>query len=79
VYIKDARAQQLPLVGGGEHDWATLLGELGLLPRDQAIGGAVYLAGVLIYVIAIVAGWRFVTWEAEAPAKRRMEQRMGGT
>jgi hypothetical protein len=58
VYIKDARAQELPLVGGGEHDWALLLGELGWLNRDQAIGGAVYLAGVLIYAVAIVAGWR---------------------
>lgn len=60
VYIKDARAQELPLVGGGEHDWAILLGEAGLLPRDQAIGGAVFLAGVLIYATAIVAGWRAV-------------------
>jgi hypothetical protein len=61
VYIKDARAQALPLVGGGEHDWAILLGELGLLPRDQAIGGAVYLAGVLFYLAAVVAGWRVLT------------------
>jgi hypothetical protein len=61
VYIKDARAQELPLVGGGEHDWAILLGETGLLPRDQAIGGAVYLVGVLLYGIAIVAGWRIAT------------------
>ncbi len=61
VYIKDARSQELPLVGGGEHDWAILLGELGLLPRDQAIGGAVFLAGVLLYAVAIVAGWLAVT------------------
>lgn len=60
VYIKDARAQELPLVGGGEHDWAILLGELGLLPRDQAIGGAVYLTGVLIYGVAVIAGWRIL-------------------
>ena len=58
VYIKDARAEELPLVGGGEHDWALLLGRLGLLERDQAIGGAVYLIGVLLYITAIVAGWR---------------------
>jgi hypothetical protein len=57
VYIKDARAQQLPLVGGGAHDWANLLGEWGLLSRDQAIGGAVYLVGVLLYVVAIAGGW----------------------
>ena len=72
VYIRDARAQELPLVGGGEHDWAIILGELGLLPRDQAIGGAVYLAGVLLYGIAIIAGWRIVTSGGEAAAKRAM-------
>ncbi len=40
VYIKDARAQELPLLGGGEHDWALLLGQAGWLRWDQAIGGA---------------------------------------
>jgi hypothetical protein len=57
VYIKDARTQQLPLVGGGEHDWATLLGQWGLLQRDQALGGAVYLLGLVLYLAAIVGGW----------------------
>ncbi|HVE79375.1 MAG TPA: hypothetical protein VNA89_10960, partial [Gemmatimonadaceae bacterium] len=37
VYVRDARAQVLPLVGGGEHDWAYLLAELDLLPRDQEV------------------------------------------
>lgn len=74
VYIKDARAQELPLVGGGEHDWAILLGELGLLPRDQAIGGAVFLAGVLIYLVAVVAGWMIVTrGEDESSRGARVE------
>jgi hypothetical protein len=58
VYIKDARAQELSLVGGGEHDWAMLLGELDWLNRDQAIGGGVFLLGFVLYVVAIVAGWR---------------------
>ena len=57
VYIKDARAQELPLVGGGEHDWALLLGHCGWLARDQAVGGTVYLAGVILYVVAIIGGW----------------------
>jgi hypothetical protein len=56
VYVKDARAQELPLVGGGEHDWAYLLGELNLLPRDQAIGHAVWLTGVVVYLMAIAIG-----------------------
>jgi hypothetical protein len=60
VYIKDARAQALPLVGGGEHDWALLLDQWGALDRDQALGGAVYLLGVMLYVISIGAGWRLL-------------------
>src|SRR4051812_26818685 len=31
VYVRDARVQELPLVGGGEHDWAFLLGHFNLL------------------------------------------------
>ena len=58
VYIKDARAQELPLVGGGEHDWSLLLGRAGLLHRDLAIGNAVALAGFLIYAAAIIMGLR---------------------
>jgi hypothetical protein len=57
VYIKDARAQQLPLAGGGEHDWAILLSEWGWLERDQSLGSAVYLLGVGLYVVSIIGGW----------------------
>ena len=59
VYIKDARAQELPLVGGGEHDWTFLLGQWGWLAQDQAIGGAVYLLGALFYGASVILGWRF--------------------
>ena len=44
VYISDARAQELPLVGGGEHDWTYLLDALNLLEKDLSIGRAVHLA-----------------------------------
>jgi hypothetical protein len=57
VYARDARTQQLPLVGGGEHDWATLLGNWGLLEQDQVVGGAIYLLGFLLYLVAIGGGW----------------------
>jgi hypothetical protein len=57
VYIRDARAQELPLVGGGEHDWAILLDQWGWLERDQALGRAVFLLGVVLYGTALVAGW----------------------
>ncbi len=57
VYIRDARAQELPLVGGGEHDWALLLSEWGWLDRDQALANAVHFLGVVLYLVAIVGGW----------------------
>jgi len=56
VYIRDARSQELPLVGGGEHDWAYLLGRLGRLSQDQVIGHAVWEIGVVLYLIAIAGG-----------------------
>ena len=54
VYVKDAQAQELPLVGGGEHDWSYLLGELGWLKHDQVVGQVVWVAGILVFVFAMV-------------------------
>jgi hypothetical protein len=68
VYVRDARAEELPLVGSGEHDWAFLLDRAGWLEGDQTVGGAVYLVGVVLYAIAIVAGWIFLR-SREAPAE----------
>jgi hypothetical protein len=44
-YMADARAQILPLVGGGEHDWATLFGRWGIIQHDTAIAGIVKCSG----------------------------------
>ncbi|HEX9692396.1 MAG TPA: hypothetical protein VGA22_09890 [Gemmatimonadales bacterium] len=54
VYVRDARAQELSLVGGGEHDWVYLLDRFGLYARDQEIGRAIFATGVALYVISIV-------------------------
>ena len=71
VYARDARAQQLPLVGGGEHDWAYLLGRLGWLRHDQTIGHDLWFAGVSLYVIAIVGG--LVVLPSPAPSDEPAE------
>ncbi|MFQ5853728.1 MAG: hypothetical protein ACE5JU_24480 [Candidatus Binatia bacterium] len=55
VYVRDARSQALPLIGG-EHDWAYLLGRLNLLDYDQVLGRTIYFVGVLIFLYAIVVG-----------------------
>lgn len=68
VYAADARAQELPLVGGGEHDWAYMLGELHWLPYDQRIARGIWMLGVVIYVAATVIGlWAVTGTRAPAP------------
>ncbi len=67
VYIRDARGQLLPLVGGGEHDWAYLLGRLGLLRFDEQIASAVSFAGILVFAAAIVLGLRYAGWRLATP------------
>ena len=58
VYVADARAQELPLVGGGEHDWAYLLDAAGWLSQDLAIARAVHGCGVLLFLFALAMGYR---------------------
>jgi hypothetical protein len=69
-YMADARAQELPLVGGGEHDWATLFGQWGLLARDTAIAGVVKALGWIGMVVCL--GWIAWRWyhDRELPAAR---------
>jgi len=61
VYVQDARAEELPLVGGGEHDWAYLLGELGLLRQDHAIADVVHFAGVILLIASCLWGWIYAS------------------
>jgi len=57
-YVADARAQELPLVGGGEHDWTFLLATWDLLDADLAIARAIRAAAALTMMLAIWHGWR---------------------
>jgi hypothetical protein len=60
IYIADAQEQELPLVGGGEHDWAYLLAEMGVLRHDDQIAAMVRFVGTMLFVVAIVWGFRSV-------------------
>lgn len=58
-YLADARAQTLPLVGGGDHDWHRILSRWDLLPHDTAIAAAVQLGGWIGMLAAVAwVGWR---------------------
>ena len=65
VYAADARAQELPLVGGGEHDWAYLLGELHWLQYDQRVARIIWTIGVMVFVAAIAMGFFSVAFARE--------------
>lgn len=57
-YMSDARAQVLPLVGGGEHDWTNIFSRWGVLSYDTRIGGFVNLMGWL----GMIGMWVWVIW-----------------
>jgi hypothetical protein len=54
-YVADARAQELPLLGGGEHDWTEILGRFGLLQADRAIAN--FLRLVAVAGLTAIAFW----------------------
>ena len=56
-YVADARAMDLPLVGGGEHDWNFRLGVWGVLPKDTLIAHDIRSIGTLILAASIGIGW----------------------
>ena len=57
VYVADAQEQALPLVGGGEHDWAFILAELDVLQQDARIAAMVRFAGTILFVVAVLWGY----------------------
>lgn len=68
-YIADARAQDLPLLGGENviHDWWYLLIEWDLLPQDLVIARMVRMVATLVFIVA-VAGCVVFSRRAPAPA-----------
>ncbi len=68
-YMADARAQVLPLVGGGEHDWTALFTQWRLMPKDQLVAGRTSFVGWMI-----MAGWAlwlgYRAWQDRSTAAR---------
>ncbi len=59
--MADARAHQLPLVGGLDpedfHDWTEILGRWGLLHQDIALASLVRFGAVALIVWVVWRGW----------------------
>ncbi len=59
-YMADARARELPLVGGGEHDFAHIFTRWGALDRDLAIASTTRTIGWIGIVVALAwLAWRY--------------------
>ena len=59
-YMADARALQLPLVGGGDHDWNTIFTRWHVLQYDLAIAGTVKFIGWTgMLLAALWVAWRW--------------------
>jgi len=59
-YMADARALELPLVGGGDHDWNTIFSRWNVLQYDLDIAGTVKFIGWLGMLAAVLwVGWRW--------------------
>ncbi len=54
IYAQDAIAMQLPLVGGGIHDWNWMLTRFGLLSSTGTIAGFIRAVGTLTIIAAAV-------------------------
>jgi hypothetical protein len=52
-YLTDAPYEALPLIGG-EHDWAYLFGQWGLISHSSLIGHFVINLGLLIMILALI-------------------------
>ncbi len=58
TYMGDARAQELPLVGGHLHDWNYLLGRAGLLERAEGLGTLIHVIASLAAIVCVWWAWK---------------------
>lgn len=79
VYMADARALRLVLLGGKTgaevegHDWEYLLTALGVIHRDRVIGLWTHYLGVLVMVASIgFAGWVLINRRPENPSEHEV-------
>lgn len=69
-YMADARAQILPLVGGGEHDWTNIFSRWHVLAHDTQIAALVRMTGW----IGITAPCLWVVWRLWRQSKKVRSQ-----
>jgi hypothetical protein len=76
-YINDARALQLPLLGGvtGKdvaeyHDWEYILGKTGMLRIDHSLASLSYAFGILLMLLTFAWGGFLLVQEFRNPGTK---------
>ena len=69
-YVADARLQVLPLVGGGCHDWATILGRWNMMAYDTRIAGVIRVVSCVGMILPVL----WIVWLWFAPRKERVAE-----
>ncbi|MBU2575128.1 MAG: hypothetical protein KKH28_13735 [Elusimicrobia bacterium] len=61
IYVGDAIKQELPLVGGGVHDWTYLLTEMGLIAHTEGTARVIFWAGsaIIFYSLYLIGNDAF--------------------
>ena len=63
-YMADARARELPLVGGGDHDWVNIFFRWNSLSQDVVIAANTRMIGALgIFIVTLWLLWRWLQSE----------------
>lgn len=70
-YLGDAKAMQLPLVGGGTHDWNWLLSHWGLLDNCVGLAQSLHLAAVAVLVLAWCKAYQ-LQYTASKKSRRKL-------
>ena len=73
-YIADARAGELPLLGGerSNHDWTFLLIEMKQLDSDLAIGRFVHNCAVMVFWLSLPAAL-YLAWQRAPEGEQRQQ------
>jgi hypothetical protein len=61
-YMADARAGELPLVGGGDHDWLEIFSRWGVLQWDTRIAGFTRVLAVVLLIASVA--WLARRWHS---------------
>jgi hypothetical protein len=77
IYMADARELNLPLVGGGDHDWNELFYRFGLLSEESVarVAGLTHGLGVVVMILGLAWWFYFVLPSA---ARSRVNEAITG-